>query len=409
MKFSIFLLIIVVVFQAGCTKQPVLNEIEKVSIISISPSSAYAGSIVVIKGANFELNKSDNIVRFNNDSATVLSSSADSLIVIAPLNGSSGPVTVSVAGVVATGPVFTYIIDSVDVYVSAPAMGVVYWKNGQGVFLEPTQLNIGGAYGIAVSDTNVYLGSYTFSDIYPGKKAAYWKNGQKTLLSLPNSPGEVRALVLSGSNLYTGGSEDQKPVYWKNTVKYSLPFTGRGYSRVNALAVNGNNIYAVGLDIGTNGEYLSVYWKDSIETVLGKASGIDQGATSIALNGNDVYICGNEFNDAVYWKNGEKVILQKFSSDSSASAKAIAIEENNIYVVGSYRGDAVYWKNGIRFILPSGGQTWAIASAITFYKSDIYIGGRIGDRVVYWKNGVEVPLCCSQYASVSAIVVVKKP
>lgn len=52
---------------------------------------------------------------------------------------------------------------------------------------------------------------------------------------------------------------------------------------------------------------------------------------------------------------------------------------------------------------------YAAASAITFYKSDIYIGGRDGDRPVYWKNGVQVSLCCTQFGTVSAIVVVKKP
>ena len=413
MKSSIFFLIIVIVFHTGCTKQDVINEITKASIISITPTSGPAGTIVVIKGANFGADMLDNIVRFNNDSATVLASSGDSLVVTAPLTGSSGPVTVTVEGFIATGPVFTYTTDSVDVYVAAPAMGVVYWKNGQGVFLEPTQGNTGGAFGIVISDTNVYVGSYTFSSISPGITAAYWKNGQKTMLSSPGVAGEVRALVLSGSDLYAGGSEDYLPVYWKNSVKNSLRITGGSYARVNALAINGNNIHAAGYAIGPGNERHSVYWKNGVETVLGKASGIDIGATSVALNGNDVYVCANDSGDAVYWKNGEKIVLQKFSSDSSAIASAIAIAENNIYVVGSYRRDAVYWKNGIRIILPNGGggggANFAIATAITFYKSDIYIGGRVGSRVVYWKNGVEVSLCCSQEGAVSAIAVVKKP
>ncbi len=192
------------------------------------------------------------MVRFNNNPAAVLASSADSLVVIAPANGTSGPVTVAVAGNIAMGPVFTYTNDSVDVYVAAPATGVVYWKNGQEIFLEPTQNNIGGAFGIALSDTNVYVGSYTSFSRYPGSQAAYWKNSKKTTLSTPDYAGEIRALVLSGSDLYAGGSENYKPVYWKNGLKQSLPITGSGYARLNALAINGNDVYAAGFESGPN-------------------------------------------------------------------------------------------------------------------------------------------------------------
>jgi hypothetical protein len=343
----------------------------------------------------------------------VLASSIDSLIVIAPAKGTSGPVTVTVAGSTATGPVFTYTVDSVytpdsvDVYVAAPAMGVVYWKNGQEIFLASTQNNIGGAYGIAVSDTNVYVGGYTHFSTYPGFEAAYWKNQKKTTLSSPDSAGEVRALVLSGNDLYVGGSENYKPVYWKNGVKYSLPMFGGGYARVNALAVNGNDVYAAGFEAGPGNEQRSVYWKNGVETVLGKQGVVDIGATSIATNGNDVYVCATDSGDAVYWKNGVRVVLEKFPGDAPVAATAIAIAKNSIYVTGSYRDDAVYWKDGARISLPKRGYA-ATASAITFYQSDIYIGGRDNNTPVYWKNGVRIPLCCSQYGNVSGIAVVKK-
>jgi hypothetical protein len=413
MKIPGCLLAMVAVLYSGCVKEPepVLepetNEADKVSIISIAPSSGPAGTKVVIKGAHFGVNPSNNIVRFNNDSAAVLASAVDSLVVIAPANGTTGPVTVTVAGSTATGPVFTYIADSVDVYVAAPAMGVVYWKNGQEVFLASTQNNIGGAYGIAVSDTNVYVGGYTHFSTYPGSQAAYWKNQKKTTLSSPDSAGKVRALVLSNNDLYAGGSENDKPVYWKNGVKYSLPISGGGYARVNALAVNGNDIYAAGVEAGPNNEEHSVYWKNGVETVLGKRGLIDIGATSIATNGNDVYVCATDSGDAVYWKNGVRVVLEKFPGDAPVTASAIAIANNSIYVVGSYRGDAVYWKDGVRITLPKRGYS-AAATAITFYQNDIYIGGGDGSAVVYWKNGVRNSLCCSQYGNVSSIAVVKK-
>jgi hypothetical protein len=407
MKILLCLLIIIAVFCSGCVKEPDANEADKVSIISIAPSSGSAGTMVVIKGAHFKEDPSENIVKFNNNPATVLTSSVDSLVVIAPANGTSGPVSVSIPGSVATGPIFSYTIDSVDVYVAAQASGVLYWKNGQSVYLASTQNNFGGAYSIAVSDTNVYVGGYTYFSIYPSFEAAYWKNQQKTILSSPDSAGELRALVLSGNNIYAGGSESYKPVYWKNGVKYSLPMDGGGYGRVHALAVNGNDVYAAGFEAGPNNEQRSVYWKNGVETVLGKNGIVDLGATSITTNGNDIYVCATDSGDAVYWKNGVRVVLEKHPDNNYVDATAITIMNKSVYVTGSFNGDAVYWKDGIRVTLPKRGFN-ARATAITFYQSDLYIGGRDGGAAVYWKNGVEVSLCCSMNANVGAIAVVKR-
>jgi hypothetical protein len=405
MRLPVYLLSITL-FYTGCSKDPQQKKPDQVSITSIAPSIGTAGTTVVIKGTHFKTDPSDNLVWFNNHPTTVFAAAVDSLVVMAPANGTTGPVTVAVAGDTATGPVFSYIADSVDVYVAAPANGVVYWKNAQEIFLEPTQGNTGGAYGIALSDTNIYVGSFTHFSTYPGFQAAYWKNGKKTTLSLPDSAGEVRALVLSGNDLYIGGSENYLPVYWKNGVKHSLPTAGYGYGRVTALAINGNDVHAAGFEAGPNNEQRSVYWRNGVQTVLGKNGVVDIGATSITLNGNDVYVCATDSGDAVYWKNGARVVLDKFPGDVPVAANAIAISRNSIYVVGSYRGEAVCWKDRTRMTLPQRGG--GIASAITFYQSDIYIGGMDGSSPVYWKNGVEVTLCCSQHGAVSALAVVKK-
>lgn len=395
---------IIIASQAGCSKPDTPVIVNNVSIISISPSSGRGGTVVVIKGANFAANAADNLTKFNNDAAIVLSASPDSLVVTAPLNGTSGPVTVTVEGSTATGPVFTYINDSVDVYAAAPAFGVVYWKNGEEIFLEPTQNNTGGAYGLAVSGTDVYVGSYTHFSVFPGLTAAYWKNGQKIILSPTDAAGEVRSLVLSNGNIFVGGSENQQPVYWKDGVKQVLPTTTPSYARVNALAIDGTDVYAAGYEADNEGR--SVYWKNGIETVLGNLSVVDGGTASIAVSGADVYVCSIDSGDAVYWKNGVRVTLAQPSNQNGVEANAIAISGNSVYVAGAYLGDAVYWKDGTKIMLPKR-SLYARASAITFYQADIYIGGLDGDTPVYWKNGVEVALCCSQSGSVSAMAVVK--
>jgi len=92
MKIPLCLLAILAVFYSGSSKGPGSTNSEKVSILSITPSSGPAGTTVVIKGSHFGLDPSENIVKFNNTLATVFSSSDDSLIVTAPANGTSGPV-----------------------------------------------------------------------------------------------------------------------------------------------------------------------------------------------------------------------------------------------------------------------------------------------------------------------------
>lgn len=407
MKLPVYILVVLFIFYSSCTKGPSTNKVEQVSIISITPSSGPAGTNVVIKGADFGADTSDNIVKFNNTRAAVLSASDDSLVVIAPANGTTGPVTVAVAGSMATGPVFTYITDSVDVYVSAPAMGVVCWKNGQEIYLAPTQGNTGGAYGIVLADTDVYVGGYTHFSTYPGSEAAYWKNGKKTALTPPDSAGEVRAVLLSGNDFYFGGNENYKPAYWKNGVRHSIPWYNIGYARINALAVDGNDVYAAGYHGGPNNEECSVYWKNGVETILGTSGVVDVGATAIKINNGDVYVCATDSGNAGYWKNGVRVTLAKFQGDLPAEANAIAIAGNSVYVAGNYSGKAAYWKDGTRITLPSKGF-YSTATTITFYQSDIYIGGADGNAPVYWKNGVEVMLCCAEGKPVTGIVVTKK-
>lgn len=406
MKFPLRLLAVFIFFFAGCSREQQPNNVRQVAITSISPASGPGGTRVVIRGTQFALTPLENRVRFNNDSATVISASADSLVAIAPANGSSGPVSVTVAGSTVTGPIFTYTADSVDVYVAAPAMGVIYWKNGQATLLSTTQGNTGGAYGIAVADTHVYVGGYTHFSIHPGTEAAYWRNGTKTALTSRNNPGEVRALVMSGSDLYIGGGEDHKPAYWKNGVRHSLG-TYSGYARVNALAISGNDVYAAGYQAGPNNDERVVYWKNGVETVLSTSGPVDKGAASIAVSGNDVYVCGTDSGHAVYWKNGLRVMLARFAGPEPKMANAIAVAGGNVYVVGSDEGQAVYWKDGVKFTLPKQGLR-AAATAITFYQSDVYIGGIDGNTPVYWKNGVKVSLCCTTYGAVSSIAVVKK-
>ena len=94
---------------SGCKKTipPPLTPIPVVT--AISPASAVAGTAITITGTNFDATAANDAVKFNGSAATVVSATTSTLMVNAPIGGSTGPVTVTTAGGTATGPVFTYL------------------------------------------------------------------------------------------------------------------------------------------------------------------------------------------------------------------------------------------------------------------------------------------------------------
>jgi hypothetical protein len=80
---------------------------EPPSISRVSPLSGSAATQVVIEGDHFDTRTQNIEVQFNGVSARVLSATVNSITAIVPLGATTGPITVSVFGRTATGPVFT--------------------------------------------------------------------------------------------------------------------------------------------------------------------------------------------------------------------------------------------------------------------------------------------------------------
>jgi len=79
------------------------------SITGISPTSGQAGVQVTITGTQFSTDTAKDAVYFNAVKAAVVSATTTKIVVIAP-NSTTGPVSVTVNGNTASGPVFTYVM-----------------------------------------------------------------------------------------------------------------------------------------------------------------------------------------------------------------------------------------------------------------------------------------------------------
>jgi hypothetical protein len=74
------------------------------TITSFTPSSGPISTVVTITGTNFSVTPANNTVRFNGTLATATSSSATSITTSVPNGATTGPITVTIAGNMATSP-----------------------------------------------------------------------------------------------------------------------------------------------------------------------------------------------------------------------------------------------------------------------------------------------------------------
>jgi hypothetical protein len=205
--------------------------------------------------------------------------------------------------------------------------------------------------------------------------------------------------------------------------RYKLTITKAGYrpwvqnlttkdvARIEAILESGDSTYHIYLAggayvNGTNKENArAIYWRNGEAVVL---SNIRSHAEDIFVQGSDVYVAGYEYpnsqyTQAFYWKNGEKVIL----SSAVGSTRQVIAQGNDVHVIGyTYHPDSdrkhrlMYWKNGIGSelqVTDTRPDAFAWIHEMAIYNGDIYIIGE--ERVIasstqiyyaglFWKNGV---------------------
>ena len=115
------LLLLMAVLGVSCGKDDETSAVKTLSITSVWPGSAPAGSIVIINGKNFSGIREENEVKFNGVAAVVIEANPAQLQVVTPEGGSTGAITIAVHQQQATGPVFNYTLPPVEYIVSTLA------------------------------------------------------------------------------------------------------------------------------------------------------------------------------------------------------------------------------------------------------------------------------------------------
>lgn len=92
------------------------------AISNVKPLTGGAGTRVVIKGIGFENIGANNKVDFNGLTAEVKEATADQLTVVAPVNLTTGPLSVTINGQKITGPAFT-VVPPPEIFKVTPLSG----------------------------------------------------------------------------------------------------------------------------------------------------------------------------------------------------------------------------------------------------------------------------------------------
>jgi hypothetical protein len=130
---------------------------EPPTITSFSPLSGMPGATVTITGSNFSTTSTDNTVKFNGTTTSVVSATATQLTVIIPVAATSGKITITRDGVTATSQQdFTVLEHSITNF--APASGVVGTSiivNGSNFSIVPAEniVKINGADALVTEAT----------------------------------------------------------------------------------------------------------------------------------------------------------------------------------------------------------------------------------------------------------------
>jgi hypothetical protein len=285
---------------------------------------------------------------------------------------------------------------------------IQYGRNGEPVFKKTNSLHkiqtvtwsalgLGVSGGgmevraIAVSSSDVYVGgSFTRAGgSIPADRIAKWDGSSWSALG-SGFNGDVYAIAVIGSDVYAGGTFTTIGVSTVNRIakwngsSWSALGSGMDANVVLALAVSGSDLYAGGgfTAAGGNPANYIAKWNGSTWSALG--SGLNNGPAAIAVSGSDLYV-GGYFtqaggNPASYIAKWNGSAWSALGTGLNGSVRTIAISGSDVYVGGTFStagGNSAdrlaKWNGSTWSALGSGADNEVYAIAVS--GSDLYAGG----------------------------------
>lgn len=283
------LFVVVSACKNDSTPEPVL------SIETISNTSAPVNSTITITGTKFDLTPANNVVKFGNVQATVVSATSTQLVVLVPAGAANGPITVTVGGVsvqstqsfsLSNRPVIT-VQGAISANTNWTAgnvyliKGFVYVRNGATLTIEkgtiikgapkeddPTGQGKGGTLIVQPGGKLIAIGTADQPIVFTSSKAIGQRNygdwgGVVLIGKAPiNQP---------GATAFEGGIEGSTGTYNEpadnsGTLQYvRIEFAGIALSNASNSEINGLTLYGVGS--GTTIDHIQVSYSgdDSYE------------------------------------------------------------------------------------------------------------------------------------------------
>jgi hypothetical protein len=338
---SIVLVVIGYVVFVSCSKEEPQPEPPKLlpEITVITPKGGFVGMHVIIEGKNFSKVLEENIVKIAGVNASVVDADENSIEVIVPAGGATGPVTVFANDETATGPSFRYY----DLYL---------------------------------------LGNQTVGNM---NRIRFWRSGIVTDISDQTKYCYGTSFVMSGDDVFISGYEfdgqtTTTPAYWKNTQVHSLS-TASGVA--TDISVDANDTYVSGIEYnGTN--WIARYWKNGADVKLTEEIQASDASSIDVVDGN-VFVGGSVLTSsttsmATFWKNGAKEPMEEPLESSGIIDFEVAGQD--VHLVGTRIQDSkayiTYWKNGVAKDITNGVFA-AAPTSISVIEGDVYITGYEND------------------------------
>lgn len=308
-----------------------------------------------------------------------------------------------------------YISDNPDATITVQSK---YWINNHSFFNGEAKIkDFWGQLPLTLAGSDVLISLPLLNDSARGI-AAYWKNGEKHLLTDGGDSASVHAMAVSGKDIYAAGFEEQNSKrvakYWKNGIAVILT-DGKFSAEANGITIDTKgNVYVCGYE-GSIGHHVTAkYWKNGVGVSLNDGTH-DSFASSISVEGEDICVGGMQISfgrkgsSATYWKNGKAVCLT--SGKTFNRINGVVLSEGVVYACGDeeIKGMMVakYWKDGAPFPL-SDGTTDAEAKGIAVNNQDVYVVGGENLHARLWKNGFGVDLSHDEKQSIANSIYIEK-